>query len=311
MSNTNTNPHDIRNDTLRRAYNQYLRRGIQASELNDVSMDGMGYLLPNRLEAKLVNALNTISVLRPLCTEVTTSGDSALPIVNDHGKASWVPEGRPIPMVKDAFDRVNLSSHKLAAIIRVTSELLKDSAVDIEAYLAATFADRLAVTEEEAFIAGDGADKPLGLIHQAKVGCMKENADGVSVEDVLNLIFSVPEKHRRNGTLLMNDNTLLSLYKQCAAQGQNLWLGKTNDGKDDTLFGYRIVRCAAMPDAAPGSTPILFGDFKQVYINNNGDRSIKRLDQLFIANDHIGFLMAERVGIKLTVPDAVKGRQVA
>lgn len=306
MSNTNTNPHDTRNDTLRRAYNQYLRRGIQASELNDVSMDGMGYLLPNRLEAKLVNALNTISVLRPLCTEVTTSGDSALPIVNGHGKAAWVPEGHPIPMVKDAYDRVNLSSHKLAAIIRMTSELLKDSAVDIEAYLAATFADRLAVSEEEAFITGDGADKPLGLIHQAKVGSMTESAGGLSVEDVLNLIFSVPEKHRRNGALLMNDNTLLALYKQCAAQGQSLWLGK-----DDTFFGYRIVRCASMPDAASGSMPILFGDFKQVYINNNGDRSIKRLDQLFIANDHIGFLMAERVGIKLTVPDAVKGLQVA
>ena len=311
MSNTNTNTHDNRSDTLRHAYNQYLRRGIQASELNDVSMDGMGYLLPNRLEAKLVNAMNTTSVLRPLCAEVTTSGDSALPIVNGHGKAAWVPEGHPIPMSKDAFDRVNLSSYKLAAIIRVTSELLKDSAVDIETYLAATFADRMAVGEEEAFIAGDGVDKPQGLIHQAKVGCTTESAGGVSIEDVLNLIFSVPEKHRRNGTLLMNDNMLLSLYKQCAAQGQNLWLGKTNDGKDDTLFGYRIVRCASMPDAASGSTPVLFGDFKQVYINNNGDRSIKRLDQLFIANDHIGFQMMERVGIKLTVPDAIKSLKVA
>lgn len=311
MSNTNNTNHETRADDIRCAYNQYLRRGIQASELNDVSMDGMGYLLPRRLESKLINAMNTLSVLHSLCTEVTTSCDSALPIVNGHGKASWVPEGHPIPMVKDAFDRVNLNSHKLAAIIRVTSELLKDSAVDIEAYLANTFADRMAVGEEEAFIAGDGMGKPLGLIHQAKVGCETQTAGTVSIEDVLNLIFSVPEKHRRNGTLLMNDNMLLSLYKQCAAQGQNLWLGKTNDGKNDTFFGYRIVRCASMPDAASGSMPILFGDFKQVYINNNGYRSIKRLDQLFIANDHIGFLMAERVGIKLTVPDAVKGLQVA
>jgi hypothetical protein len=30
----------------------------------------------------------------------------------------------------------------------------------------------------------------------------------------------------------MNDNTLLALYKQCAALGTNLWLGK-----DDTFFG--------------------------------------------------------------------------
>ena len=306
MSNTHINTRDTRTDSLRYAYDQYLRRGLQERELCDVSMDGMGYLLPQRLEARLVNAMNTISVLRPLCTEITTNGDSALPIVNSHGKAAWVPEGHPIPMVKDAFDRVNLDSHKLAAIIRVTNELLKDSAVDIEAYLAATFADRLAVSEEEAFITGDGEDKPLGLIRQAKVGCMTENAGSVSVEDVLNLIFSVPEKHRRNGALLMNDNTLLALYKQCTAQGQSLWLGK-----DDTFFGYRIVRCASMHDAASGSMPILFGDFKKVYINNNGVRSIKRLDQLFIANDHIGFLMAERVGIKLTVPDAVKGLQVA
>ena len=311
MNTTNNLTPETRVEDIRRAYDLYLRSGHEHYKLNDVSLDSMGYLLPRRLEAKLVNAMNTLSVLRPLCTEVTTAGDRALPIVNGHGKAAWVPEGHPIPMVKDAFDRVNLNSHKLAAIIRVTSELLKDSAVDIEAYLANTFADRMAVGEEEAFIAGDGMGKPLGLIHQAKVGCETQTAGTVSIEDVLNLIFSVPEKHRRNGTLLMNDNMLLSLYKQCAAQGQNLWLGKTNDGKNDTFFGYRIVRCASMPDAASGSMPILFGDFKQVYINNNGYRSIKRLDQLFIANDHIGFLMAERVGIKLTVPDAVKGLQVA
>ena len=298
MNNPTTDP--------RAAYDQYLRRGIQTPEVLNEAPSGVGYLLPQHLETKLVNAMNTISVLRPLCTEVTTTGDSALPVVNGHGKASWVPEGHPIPLVKDAFDRVNLDSHKLAAIIRVTSELLKDSAIDIEAYLAGSFADRLAVSEEEAFIAGDGVDKPLGLIHQTKAGCTTENAGTVSLQDVLNLIFSVPEKHRRNGTLLMNDNTLLQLYKQAMEQGKQLLFGN-----GDTFFGYRIVRCAAMPDAAPGSTPILFGNFKQVYINNNGKRSIKRLDQLFIANDHIGFLLSERVGIKLAAADAVKGLQVA
>ena len=242
------------------AYDQYLRRGIQTPEILNEAQSGAGYVLPQHLETKLVNAMNTISVLRPLCTEVTTTGDSALPVVNGHGKPAWVPEGHPIPLVKDAFDRVNLDSYKLAAIVRVTGELLKDSAIDIEEYLATTFADRLAVSEEEAFIAGDGVDKPLGLIHQAKVGCTTENAGTVSLQDVLNLIFSVPEKYRRNGTLLMNDNTLLQLYKQAMEQGKQLLFGN-----GDTFFGMPIIRCAAMPDAAPGSTPILFGDFKQVY----------------------------------------------
>ena len=298
MNNTTIDP--------RTACDQYLRRGIQTPEVLNEAPSGVGYLLPKHLEAKLVNAMNAIGVLRPLCTEVTTTGDSALPIVCGHGKPAWVPEGHPIPLVKDAFDRVNLDSHKLAAIIRVTSELLKDSAIDIEAYLATAFADRLAVSEEEAFLAGDGVDKPLGLIQQAKVGCTTENAGTVSLQDVLNLIFSVPEKHRRNGTLLMNDNTLLQLYKQAMEQGKQLLFDKP-----DTFFGMPIVRCGAMPDAQPGNIPILFGDFKQVYINNNGQRNIKRLDQLFIVNDHIGFLLSERVGNKLAVPDAVKGLKVA
>lgn len=44
-------------------------------------------------------------------------------------------------------------------------------------------------------------------------GSLHEIENGISIEDVLNLIFSVPEKYRRNGTLLMNDTTLRELYK--------------------------------------------------------------------------------------------------
>ena len=151
----------------------------------------------------------------------------------------------------------------------------------------------------------------MGLIHQAKVGCETQTVGLVSIEDVLNLIFSVPEKHRKNGLLLMNEHTLLELYKQCMSQGTNLWFGRTNDGKDDTIFGYRIVRSSAMPSVESGNTPILFGDFKKAYINDCGKRGIKRMHELYAVNDHVGFMLGERVGIKLMVPDAIKGLRVA
>jgi len=144
-----------------------------------------------------------------------------------------------------------------------------------------------------------------------KVGCETADAGNVSIDDVLNLIFSVPAKHRRNGVLLMNDATLLHLYKLCSAQGPNLWFGKTNDGKDDTFFGMRIARCAAMPDPTSGNTPILFGDFKKVFINDQGERGIRRILELYALNDHVGYLIGERVDVKLAVPDAVKGLKVS
>lgn len=295
-------------DLTREAYDRYLRRGIPTNVLSQDDALTSGYQLPEGFNGKLISALNTVSVLRPLCTEITTSNDDYMPIVNGHGKADWVPENSPSPIVRDAFDRVPLDNHKLAATIRVTAELLKDSAVDIEQYLANTFADRMAVAEEDGFLCGNGVDKPLGLIQQTKTGCMAEGT--VSLDDVLNLVFSVPEKYRRNATLLMNDTTLLGLYRQAMAQGNQLLFGKMNDGRTDTFFGLPIVRCAAMPDAQPGSTPILCGNFKQVFINNCGKRGIKRLNELYAGNAHVGFLLAERVGIRLVVPDAVKALRI-
>lgn len=301
---------ELREEMTRTAYNRYLRYGVASNVLMDGSDMLPGYLLNEEFSNKLVDAVNASNVIRGLCSRVTTKDDRIMPVVNGHGQPSWVPEGSMIPMVADTFDRMLLDSHLLAATIRVTSELIKDSAVDIEQYLADTFADRMAPMEEAAFVAGDGADKPLGLMHQAQVGCETQTAGTVSIEDVMNLIFSLPEKYRRNGTLLMNEKTLLSLHKQCLAQGTNLWFGKTNDGKDDTFFGYRIVRSGAMPDAETGNTPILFGDFKRAYVNDCGKRTIKRLTELYSASGHIGLLLAERVGIKLMVTDAIKSLKV-
>ena len=311
MNENMMNDAELRMEMIQTAYNRYMRYGETSLFLRNESNPIAGYLLPEEFENKLINAVNSISVVRGLCTEVKTERDRFLPIVNGHGQPQWVPEGGAAPLVKDTFDRVVLDSHVLAATIRVTNELLKESAIDIEQYLADTFADRMAPMEEAAFVVGDGVDKPLGLIHQAKAGCETQAPGVVSIEDVLNLIFSVPEKHRRNGVLLMNENTLLGLYKLCAAQGPNLWFGKINDGKDDTLFGYRIARCNAMHDVETGNTPVLFGDFKKAYINDCGKRGFKRLKELYAANDHAGFMLGERVGIKLMVPGAIKGMKVA
>lgn len=311
MMNKETTNIEMTVELIREVCDRYLRRGIAEDVLTrDADVTG-GYLLPGEFSAQLINAVNDCGVLRSICTSITTERNTDVPIVNGQGKASWVPDGGQIPLIRDQFDRVTLTGHNLTAIIRVSSELIRDSAIDLEKYLANTFADRLVETEEEAFITGDGMDKPKGLIHQAKAGCETETAGSVSIDDVLNLIFSVPAKHRRNGVLLMNDATLLHLYKLCDEKGPNLWLGKTNDGKDDTFFGMRIARCAAMPEMASGNTPILFGDFKKVLINDQGERGIRRIAELYALNDHVGYLIGERVDIKLTVPDAVKGLKVA
>ena len=147
---------DIRAEQIQLAYDRYLRKGIVMNALLSDENPIAGFLLHEEFETKLIDAVNSLSVLRSLCTSVKTTGDRYLPVVNGHGQPVWVPDGGSVPIVKDSFDRVVLDSHMLAAVIRVTNELLKESAIDIERYLAESFAERMAPVEEAAFIAGDG-----------------------------------------------------------------------------------------------------------------------------------------------------------
>ena len=45
----------------------------------------------------------------------------------------------------------------------LSEELLADSGIDLEAYIAQEYKERIAVSEEEAFLVGDGIGKPLLL----------------------------------------------------------------------------------------------------------------------------------------------------
>ena len=82
-------------------WNRYLRYGVATNALLSDTNPIAGYLLSEEFETKLTDAMNSIGVIRSLCTEVNTSGDRIMPIVNGHGQPQWVPEGGTIPMVRD------------------------------------------------------------------------------------------------------------------------------------------------------------------------------------------------------------------
>lgn len=52
---------------------------------------------------------------------------------------------------------------------KASQRLLDDSAFDVEAWLASRIADKFSRAEAAAFISGDGADKPTGILTHAQV----------------------------------------------------------------------------------------------------------------------------------------------
>ena len=56
-----------------------------------------------------------------------------------------------------------IDAYKLTDLIKVSIELLDDSAFPLEPYIAQEFARAFGIAEEEAFCIGDGSGKPTGL----------------------------------------------------------------------------------------------------------------------------------------------------
>ena len=78
------------------------------------------------------------------------------------------------------------------------------------------------------------------------------------------------------------------------------------DGDPQYLFGHRIYTCKAMDKVAPGSIPVMFGDFRNYWIGDRGKRVVKRLLERYANQGQVAFITSERVDAKLMLPEAVK-----
>ena len=269
-----------------------------------------GYLVPDEYERTLVQALQEENKLRSLCNVIhTSSGDRKIPLVSSHGTASWVDEEGLIPESDDSFGQISLGAHKLASMIKVSEELLKDSVFDVEGYIAKEFGRRVGDAEEAVFINGDGAGKPIGLLHStngAATGVTAASTTAITADELIDLVYSLKAPYRKHALFLFNDQTLKAIRKLKDGNGQFLWQPGLQAGQPNTLLGYNYETSYHMPLIGTGNKPILFGDFSSYWIADREGRSIKRLNELYAATGQIGFRVTQRLDARLVQQEGMK-----
>ena len=268
-----------------------------------------GYLVPDEYEHTLVQALQEENKLRSLCKVIHTSfGDRKIPLVTGRGSASWIDEEGAIPETNGSFGQISLGAHKIGAIIKVSEELLQDSVFDVEGYIANEFATLVGDAEEAAFINGDGAGKPIGLLHNtngAATGVTAASATTFTADELIDLVYSLKAPYRKHARFLFNDQTIKAVRKLKDGNGQFLWQPGLN-GQPDTLLGYRYETSYHMPLIGAGAKPILFGDFSSYWIADREGRSIQRLNELYAATGQIGFRVTQRLDARLVQQEGMK-----
>ena len=266
-----------------------------------------GYLVPDEYENTLVQALEGENVIRGRSHVITTSnGTHKIPVVASKGEASWIDENGAYPEDDDTFAQVNIDAHKIGTIIKVSEELLNDSAFNLESYFAQEFGRRIGTKEEEAFINGNGSSKPTGILTSAEVGVTTASDKAITADELIDLFYSLKGVYRRNAVWVLNDTTVKAIRKLKDNNGQYIWQPALKDGDHDTLLGRPILTTGAMPEIAADAKPVIFGDLSYYWIGDRQGVTFKRLNERYADMGQVGFLASKRVDGKLVLPEAIK-----
>lgn len=292
------------------------KTSIEVRNALSVGVDSEGgYLVPDTYEKHLVEALHDEMVIRRLAHVFTTaSGSHKIPVVASHGTANWVEETGEIPETTETFGQKHIGAHKLTALIKVSEELLNDSAFDLEDYFRREFARRISNAEELAFITGDGNGKPTGLFSDdegAELGLTTASATEITADEVINLYYSLRSPYRKKAVWLLNDSTINAIRLLKDKNGQYLWQPALKEGAPDTLLGCPVYTSVAVPSIGAGQKVMAFGDLKYYWIGDREGISFRRLNELYATTGQVGFLATKRVDAKLILPEAIKVMQMA
>ena len=282
-----------------------IRNALQVGELTEG-----GYTVPDEFEHQLIEGLEDENIMRGLVHTIRTgSGEHKIPIVASHGTGSWVEEEGVIPESDDAFSQISLSAHKFATMIRISRELLNDSAFDLAAYIAHEFVRRAGAAEEQAILTGDGSHKPIGLLHEtlgAETGVTTASTTAITADELIDMQHSLKSGYRRKAVWIMNDATISAIRKLKDGQGQYIWQPGIKEGAPDMLFNQKVLMSTYMPLIATGNKVILYGDFSYYWLAEREGRTLERLNELYAVTDQVGFKMTERLDGRLILPEAVK-----
>ena len=277
-------------------------------EKRDLSVGSDGGLVPQGFFDQIIAKLDENAVVRQFATVVNTAGgeDIKFPQITALSSASLIAEGGAISESDPTTASITLGAFKYAYLVQVSSELLADGGVDIEAFLSADAGRALGNGAGADFVSGNGSNKPHGVVDKASAGVTCASATAITTDEVIDLYHSVTAPYRQNGAWLMNDATMKVIRQLKDSNGQYLWQPSLQLGNPDNLIGLPVATDPNVETIATAKKVMAFGDMSKYYIREAGGIQVDRSVDFAFQNDLVTFRFIYRADGDLMDSNAVK-----
>lgn len=319
------------------AFGQFLRKNEQllsADEKKAMSVgsdpDG-GYLVTPDTSGRIATKVYETSPIRQIANVITISTDALEGLEDlDEAAAGWVGETGARPSTDTPnLGKYKIEAHEVYANPKATQKLLDDASLDVEAWLAAKVADKMARTENNAFVVGNGVAKPKGFaaydtaaddgsgVAWGTIGHVLSGANGglnatgkTALNTLFDLVGAVKDAYLGNSRWVTRRSVVTAMRKLKDDQGQLYWQPALIAGQPETFMGYAITRAEDVPALGTGSLSLWFGDFGTAYqiVDRTG---IRVLRDPFTNKPNVQFYTTKRVGGGMVNFEAIKAMKFA
>ena len=302
-------------DKHERAFEQYLRtggdvnRGFDPTSLAEFRAQSEGtntaggYLVPAGFRAKLIERMKQYGGIAEVAETITTTEGNtvAYPTIDDTANVGEiVAEGGTFAAGADlVFGTRSLTAYKYMAggagnlPLKVSWELLQDSAFDVASFVARKLGERIARLQAVHWATGTGSGQPQGLVTPITTS---GTIGTIAYADLLATVQFLDPAYRANARWVMNDATWATILGLVDTTGRPIVnaAGESIAGRpggEMTLLGYPVTIDQAMPSKATGAKYIAFGDIREAYvIRRVKDVTLVTLNELYAANGQTGFM---------------------
>lgn len=279
-----------KNDTINRAFEHYIRTGQANQDMTELraQSEGVdsagGFLVPPEFRQKLVDRMVAFGGVASQVETISTStgGPLEFPTLDDTANSGAIAaEGAQFPAGADlVFGTKVLNAYKYTSQgtgqdpLRVSVELLQDSAFDVAALVAKKLGERIARAQAVDWITGNGVGKPQGLANASVTD--NETVDVANVidyDDILDVETLLDPAYEQNAKWICSKATWGAIRGIVDTTGRPLIMEQAVSGigakPSPSLLGYPVILDQEMPDfpgTATGDIFLALGDWSEAYV---------------------------------------------
>ena len=295
-------------EEYRNAFGDWLARGaeaITAEEYRAMQADsdiGGGYLVaPQQMVMELLKEVDDIAVIRQYARihPLTKAASLGVPTLDkDADDWEWTAELRTGSETEIEFGKRELRPHPLAKRVKISNTLLRKAAMGPEQIVRERLAYKLGITQEKAYMTGDGVQKPLGVFTASADGISTDRdvstgntGTEIMPDGLIEAKYTLKQAYWSRARWIFHRDALKQIRKMKDGNGQYIWQPGISGGAPDRILELPYTASEFAPNTFSSGLYVgILGDFRYYWIVDALDMAIQRLVELYAETNQTGFI---------------------